>query len=224
MSNTTGMISNDGSIIITTTTHITPDEVLKKVETEYEGITSPQAKLNHDKYYNRDAFIIRNELYESEMEDGRTGVLWVKARDVFVPYDRNLMLDCVKEAMVKSANGELHLSRSGKTGVDAIAYSAVNIYRSTEYYYNTYTKLAEEATKKFNEMYSPPECVRKIGKYEMVLKSVGYTLRALTRDRLDEDLPKSTPASVKNSLQHLQTTLTNSLDEIIRKANINIDE
>jgi len=224
MSNTTGMISNDGSIIITTTTHITVEEVMKKVETEYEGIVSPQAKLHHDRYYNRDAFIVRNELYEGEMADGQNGVLWVKARDVFVPYDATVMRESVVMAMEQYANGEIKAVYNGKMGADAVAYVAVKLYRDSEYYYNTYIKLADETTKKFNEKYSPSECVRKLGKCEQVLRSVGFTLRALTRDRLDEDLPKSTPTSVKNTLSDLQRTLAKCLDDIERKANINVDD
>lgn len=214
MSNQHGIINNDSSIIITTTTHITVEAVMEMVEKKYEGITKPHAKMEHERYAYRDSFSIRNCLYESEINDSMAGVLWVKADKIFVPYNRDLMIETVKETMKAVATTEPTYYRG--TVMETIAYNAVLNYRSSKYYVETYKQLADECVKEMNEKYGVPEYIRKAQHSELKSKELRENIEFLS-NRIDlDDLPKSTPTRVKDLLHDLRNGMVNMIDKYDR--------
>ena len=214
--NTNGSINTDGSIIMTTTQHLTVEDVLTLVEQKYEGLLKPQAKLEHDRYGSRGGFHIYNSLYEDEVRDGNTGVLWVKANMVWVPYNRELMIEYIKATMKKVAE-EGSFSSKYNTLQEHIAYNAVNNYRSSTYYTETYLKLADECVKEMNERFGVPETIKKAQLADLRAKELRDALDSAVeyfmRDAELNNLPKSTPVSVKNTIADLRSRLVEMINK-----------
>ena len=212
MSNTHGFINKDGSIIVQRTEHITVDEIVAVVEAKYEGIVKPSAKLEHERYAYRDGFVVRNCLYKDEEKHSQTGVLWVKASMVFVPYNRTVLVECINEAMVEVVKNGPEYWRNGSL-IETVANNAVNRYRSSPYYVETYTKNADTLLKEFNDKYSAPEVAKTVA-FEKARSEELRQTSEWVANRIDiDDLPKSTPTRVKDLLWELRNSLLKAIDK-----------
>lgn len=229
---TAQLIKEDNVYIVIKKVSINADDIISYMKSKGSTYSSYWTKIfTPDASVDKLNSFLANELSDDEIKkfkfqhtmsssygvapnnDG--GFEWITAQKVFVPYNPELLKDCVEKAIQTVLDKPYNIKYNDLEKV--IAFEASNSYYGSEYYVNTFTELSKKWSDKCLEIYNAKRAYLLIenDKLTNAVKSIKSYSNYIKNDiqKLLSSLPKTTPKSVITALQDLQRTSNYLYDE-----------
>jgi hypothetical protein len=139
-----------------------------------------------------------------------TGLPWITADKVFVPYNEDLMIDCIKRAIENIiANSERLSAYESRDWVDTIGNKAFQFYCDSDYYKVAFMTVSERWSAKCKELFKEPEVIARCEKAEASLArkegQIGDAVREI--DSILAGLPKSATQKLRSDIENIKYSL-----------------